>query len=576
MGLGLTSIGLYLDHQMQVWISSEFRESLEHEQRLIQHFARLHTQELPVFEKELRTSYLSRPEVNVVLFNEEGKPFHRDKSTELPAQFTQLGTKELQDLNSTGTRQAEVIDEEDLYIIQDTVLQHSGETLLLRLIVDGSELQRKVGSTRTIIFFLFLSFFVVGILLARMGSVHTYRNLRRMLRQVRPIAKALAARPKLQTKRDEMATIAKSVRKLASNMEQTVSDLAEERNRFSTVLEGMDTGVMSLNREHVITMANPSAQELLSPKQPLIGLPLSDVLKTDSFHDLVKEAWTLGSSVREIELAGPTRRIIRVHGTANESADTLILVMDEITQLKTLETVREDFVANVSHELRTPVSVIHANAETLLAGAMNDEENGPMFMEAILRNAKRLGQLITDLLDLAQLDSGSYHVDQVKIAIAHSVDNALDALSAKAEKKGMHLSRQWDDGHLVWGDERACTQVVSNFLDNAIKYTPENGEIIIRSIESPNSVRIEVEDNGPGIEPRHHTRLFERFYRVDTGRSRQLGGTGLGLSIVKHLGLSMGGKVGMRAAKESGSVFWLELPNAKLEYKSLLDSGGEK
>ena len=300
-----------------------------------------------------------------------------------------------------------------------------------------------------------------------------------------------------------MATIAKSVRKLASNMEQTVSDLAEERNRFSTVLEGMDTGVMSLNREHVITMANPSAQELLSPKQPLIGLPLSDVLKTDSFHDLVKEAWTLGSSVREIELAGPTRRIIRVHGTANESADTLILVMDEITQLKTLETVREDFVANVSHELRTPVSIIQGSAENLMDGALDDREDAERFTETILRNSRRLSVLIRDLLELSRLDSGTTQLESQAVSVGSIAEAVSSNFEARCSRHHIQLELDLDPSHIVRSDPRALEQVLTNLVENAVKYGASPGHIQIRSQALESSVQIAVIDDGPGIAHSH-------------------------------------------------------------------------
>jgi two-component system phosphate regulon sensor histidine kinase PhoR len=226
-------------------------------------------------------------------------------------------------------------------------------------------------------------------------------------------------------------------------------------------------------------------------------------------------------------------------------------------------------VANVSHELRTPVSVIQANAETLLGGALSDEKSAPLFLAAIMRNARRLGQLITDLLDLAQLESGNYRIKVKRLELGTLLDNVLESLSDKADSKGMELISKWKPNQTAWMDERAFTQVFSNFLDNAIKYTPEGGRIVINSQVDGAIVRIQVEDNGPGIEPRHHSRLFERFYRVDTGRSRELGGTGLGLAIVKHLALSMGGRVGVESIEPHGSLFWLELPTGDEPYTAL-------
>ena len=269
--------------------------------------------------------------------------------------------------------------------------------------------------------------------------------------QVRPIARALAKRPDATPKSEEMATIAKSVRKLARNLEEAVEVLTDERNRFSAVLEGMKTGVLALNGDQRILLANPSAQRMLSSQEPLVGSRLIDSWRSPAIHDLIAEATGNGSAVGDIQMTSPVRRVLRVHATT--TPDGLVLVLDEITHLRALETMRRDFVANVSHELRTPVSVIRANAETLLGGALQDEKSGPLFTEAILRNANRLTRLITDLLDLAQLESGKYSVSQHhQFELGESLDLALDALRPKAISKGMDLQIQVNPNHLVWGD----------------------------------------------------------------------------------------------------------------------------
>jgi len=568
----LGSSSLWLDSQIEGWLTSKYLGDLQETHLLFRGTIPFQESEEGL-QAQIDTFNEAQNNKWTVVFDEKGKRIYPEKLNGLSG-FEKITEERLKKLTSSGVHEHVLGSRPNRWFIRDERIKIKNSTYLVRIGFNGEELQETMGTARIIMAVTLGFLILVGLLLAQIGSYYTYRNLRKMLQQVRPIAKALAARPGLQTKNDEMVTIAKSVRRLAANMEETVAALADERDRFSTVLEGMDTGVMSLDQTHRVTMANPAAQRLLSRTDPLVDHNLMDVWQSPDIHELVEEAWNAGTSVREIEILTPTRRVLRVNGTANETDQTLVLVIDEITQLRALETIRKDFVANVSHELRTPVSVIQANAETLLGGALSDEKSAPLFLAAIMRNARRLGQLITDLLDLAQLESGNYRIKVEPMPLGALLDNVVESLSEKADSKGMELISKWEDNQTAWLDERAFTQVFSNFLDNAIKYTPDGGQIVIGSEVNDGIVRIHVEDNGPGIDPRHHHRLFERFYRVDTGRSRELGGTGLGLAIVKHLALSMGGRVGVESIEPHGSRFWLELPAGDQPHTALAQLEG--
>ena len=574
LALLLGGSAIWLDSQIHHWLTTKYWVELQETHLLFRETLPSRGSEEALL-RHVKTFNQAQENNEFLLFDGQGLLVQAEDSNPLEG-LDSVEKQEIDEVTESGFREEFRNAQGTQWFIRDEWVKTTRGTHLLRIGLNGNELKTTMGTARVTLGITLLALLMAGLLLTRIGSMYTYRNLRKMLKQVRPIAKALAARPGSQTKNEEMVTIAKSVRRLAANMEETVSALADERNRFSAVLEGMDTGVMSLDKTQRITMANPAAQRLLSTKDNLVDLRLGDVWRTPTIHELVDEAWEVGASVREIELISPVRRVLRVHGTTNETAQTLVLVMDEITQLRALETIRKDFVANVSHELRTPVSVIQANAETLLGGALSDERSAPLFLEAIMRNAKRLAQLITDLLDLAQLESGNYRIEVHSTALKPLLDSVLESLSDKARSKGMTIVPDWEAEQQVWADNRAFTQVLSNFLDNAIKYTPEGGRIVIGSQVESSVVRITVEDNGPGIEPRHHGRLFERFYRVDTGRSRELGGTGLGLAIVKHLALSMGGRVGVESIQPHGSLFWLELPSGDTEYTALAQEEGEE
>ena len=238
------------------------------------------------------------------------------------------------------------------------------------------------------------------------------------------------------------------------------------------------------------------------------------------------------------------------------------MVFLDVTDLRRLESIRRDFVSNVSHELRTPVSIIKANAETLLGGAMDDREAAQRFLKSLVVNTERLSNLISDLLDISRIEESQYELRSEEVSLNLSLRRAAAALETQAIEKGMTIRIDSDQDLSVLADAKALDQVMFNLVDNAVKYTPTGGKITLRTISSEETVTIEVEDDGPGVEPRYRQRLFERFFRVDKGRSREMGGTGLGLAIVKHLVTAMGGTVGMRPADDGGSVFWLELPRS--------------
>jgi two-component system phosphate regulon sensor histidine kinase PhoR len=245
--------------------------------------------------------------------------------------------------------------------------------------------------------------------------------------------------------------------------------------------------------------------------------------------------------------------------TRPRSGTGVVMVLHDVTEIRKLEGMKRDFVANVSHELRTPVAIIRANAETLLDGALDDKTRGRDFVEAMLRHADRLSGLISDLLDLSRIEAGRYGVKLQPVRVRAALQRVVELADRHVRDKGHAVSIDAPDALWVEADPRALEQIFTNLVDNAIKYTPPGGRLLLRAAPSARGVRVEVEDDGPGIEPRHRDRIFERFYRVDPGRSRDVGGTGLGLSIVKHLAEAMGGAVGVDAAPVRGSLFWLEL-----------------
>jgi len=273
---------------------------------------------------------------------------------------------------------------------------------------------------------------------------------------------------------------------------------------------------------------------------------------------------TLEPQRMEVELESTSDRILGVTTTPlpGDPCPGLVIVLFDMTELRRLESLRQEFVANVSHELKTPLSSIKAYTETLIRGAMDDPEISQTFLMRIEEQAERLHELIMDLISLASIESGNQVFDIVSIELRPFVESCLVDQQKVAETKNIELViEEKEPGIKVKADDEGLHQILGNLINNAIKYTPDQGQITIRwEWESPTTVLLQVQDTGIGIEEKYQARLFERFFRVDKARSRELGGTGLGLSIVKHLVQSFNGTIGVTSKMGEGSTFSVRLP----------------
>jgi two-component system phosphate regulon sensor histidine kinase PhoR len=368
---------------------------------------------------------------------------------------------------------------------------------------------------------------------------------------------------------DELGRLAGSFNELVDELDQTLSSLAGERDRLETILGGMTEALLALDAGDRVTHVNQAAIDLLALTEPPIGQLLVELVRAPALGELMERVHGQAAAVVESELSLPNARTVLARAASIKSTGGTILVMLDISDMRRLEKVRRDFVANVSHELRTPVSVIQANAETLLDGALTHPTRGPEFLTAILRNAQRLSRLVSDLLDLSRIESGHFNLEIQPTAVSSAVHRAVESIRGLAQRKRLTVEANIAADLAVMADSGAFDQVLTNLIVNAVKYTPEDGHVEIRAGRAPEAqapgaalIHIEVCDDGAGIEPRHRLRIFERFYRVDPGRSREMGGTGLGLSIVKHLVGAMHGEVGVTDNPTGGSVFRVTLPAA--------------
>jgi two-component system phosphate regulon sensor histidine kinase PhoR len=361
--------------------------------------------------------------------------------------------------------------------------------------------------------------------------------------------------------RDEVGELAVVMNEMAARIESELKRVAAEKNRLDTILRGMGEGVMVTDYRGVITLVNPAFRNLFDLRQDVEGKPLIDITRHPSFHEAFKKLiGTKSEHLEEFALPLNGGKTVLTHWVPlleNETLQGVVAVFHDISNLKRLEKIRRDFVANVSHELRTPVTVIKGYAETLLDGVMTtDPEQAAVFLEKIHRHSGRLASLIGDLLILSELESVVFPPEASPVAIWPVVDHACALLEEKALSKKISIVQPAGRETLQVLAERAkLEQVLVNLLDNAIKYTPENGSITISSTESNGMVNISVSDTGIGIPDKDLPRIFERFYRVDAARSREQGGTGLGLAIVKHIVQLYGGSVSVESSPGKGSTF---------------------
>ena len=406
---------------------------------------------------------------------------------------------------------------------------------------------------------------VIGLGLAGAAVGHTSRVLGRALKVMEDSARNIVALrggsrvPRLGPA-GELGGLPASLNALADSFEHTVATLGTERDRFEAVLEGLSDAVIALDAEHRITLVNRSAMYLFELEHPPVGRLLIEVSRLPILREVLERIPRERSVKVEVDWPGRRRRRLLVQGGTLRASEGMVLVLQDLTALRRLETVRRDFVANVSHELRTPVGVILASAETLLDGALEDPAAARGFVDALHRNAERLARLVGDLLDLSRIEAGQFQMKPIDLDLHDAVEHVIDQLGSKGERKSILLVNDVPMGTRVLADPKAIDQVLVNLTDNAIKYSPEGSRVRSFVTVDGGRVRVQIEDNGPGIEPAHRERVFERFYRVDPGRSRDMGGTGLGLSIVKHLVEHMGGEVGVEGAAPHGARFYFTLP----------------
>jgi two-component system phosphate regulon sensor histidine kinase PhoR len=420
---------------------------------------------------------------------------------------------------------------------------------------------------RTLSISIFMAF-----LFAMIASFLTSVLISNPLKSMSELAKKIAAgnfsEKVLINSNDEIGDLAKSFNDMSEQIRSRIDEIITGKSRFEAVLLNMFDGVMVVDSKGIILLMNPSLMSALMVSDNPAGKKPVEVLRNVDVQEMTDSVLKLSEGVesREITLLLDGEKTFFVHGTPvlrAGSTEGAVLVFHDITELRRLENIRKDFVANVSHELRTPVANIQGYAETLLEGALDEKKHAEEFIRIIHSGADRLAKLIEDLLSLSGIESGKVIAKPKPCSIHPIIKKVVSGLERQAKEKGINIEVSIpDDVPQIMADEMRISQVLLNLIDNAIKYSDKDSNVNIAVFNEAECVKVSVNDNGIGIPEKDLPRIFERFYRVDKARSRELGGTGLGLSIVKHIIQEHGGDVSVESTIGKGSRFTFTVPKA--------------
>ncbi len=406
---------------------------------------------------------------------------------------------------------------------------------------------------------------VLAFILGSVVAGRTVKSINRIIQVSRKFSEGDFSRRIMHGSKDEIDELAATLNKMAQDIEDKIKEIRKQNQELSAVLNSMIEGVIVVDKAGYVVSINPTVEKIFGViKGKVEGKYFLEAIRNNDISEVINDVLRKGESASgEINLVWPVRKIFQINATPifdNEKVGGCLAVIHDITEIRMLETIRSDFVANVSHELKTPLTSIKGFVETLLESALDDKENNRNFLRIIQDHAERLNNLVNDLLSLSHLESKDITLNKQDFDLRRKAEEVILGFSSQLKKKGIEVKNELPAELSVKADKERVGQVLTNLLDNAIKFNKERGSVRLYSQKSDGKLKVVVEDSGIGIPEKDIPRIFERFYRVDKARSRELGGTGLGLSIVKHIVELHGGSVGVESTEGFGSKFWFTLP----------------
>ena len=468
-----------------------------------------------------------------------------------------------------STRYSDTLQQEMMYVALP--LEKDGEIVgVVRTSIPVSEIDATLGS-------IYWKIALAGlclIVLAAVASLYVVRRISQPIEEMKRGAQRFAdgnfSRKLLVPDSEELGSLADVLNHMAGQLDEKIRMITQQRNELETILSAMREGVLAVDSDERILTFNQAAGSFLGiDLSSTKGYAIQEVVRNADILRFLSRVLTGDGPIEgEIVLHGPENKFLQLNGTllqdiAGNKIGALV-VLNDITRLRQLENIRREFVANVSHELKTPVTSIKGYVETLQEGALDDKDNVQKFLDIVLKQSDHLNAIVDDLLSLSRIeqDAESGEVQLTEENLGRILEAAVVDYELKAREREIKLMVNYGEEVMVKANSRLLKQAIGNLLDNAIKYSEPGKAVEVEATGNTDEVVIRVSDHGNGIAPEHLPRLFERFYRVDRGRSRELGGTGLGLAIVKHITQAHGGHVTVESSLGKGSIFTLHLPKA--------------
>jgi two-component system phosphate regulon sensor histidine kinase PhoR len=422
---------------------------------------------------------------------------------------------------------------------------------LTRIETRVAELQRSLGVA-------LLAVLILASGLAWWFSWPLAKPMARILEAAQALARGDLDKRIPEDRNDEFGQLAKVLNRAAFGIQEQFAAATRERARFSAVLAAMEDGLLAVDHQGIVLLANHALADS-HDLRGVTGIHYLEVFRQAEVGSLIDQVLTSGERrTAEISLAGSGRSFVLVgvpFPAAQGEAHGAVVTFNDVSERQRVDRIRRDFVANASHELRTPLTSIRGFVEALEDGGLDEPETAKRFLSRIRANADRMASLVDDLLELSRLESGASPPTAEPLDCAAVAADVVSSFTKIAARKSISIESVSSRAPVVSSDGDRLRRILEHLVDNAIKYTPDGGRVVVRVVPEGEGVLVSVEDTGPGIAAEHLPRLFERFYRVDTARSRELGGTGLGLSIVKHLAESMGATVSVTSVPGQGSKF---------------------
>ena len=364
---------------------------------------------------------------------------------------------------------------------------------------------------------------------------------------------------------DELGQLAQTLNDMAGHIEEKIRLIEVQNQQLRAIFQSMVEGIMVLDKETAVIAVNPAIERMFAVTQSRAqGKTFLEIIPNNDIAEVINQVLRSNTIVsRELAIVWPVHKILQLNAVPIVEAGAVagcLIVAHDVTEMRRLETVRTDFVSNVSHELKTPLTSIKGFVETLLEGALDDKEHAQQFLKIIQEHTNRLNNLINDLLDLSYLESGESALVKEPVDLRELTDKVLSGFGVMIKKRSVLVKNEIPADVAVSADRAKIEQVFTNLIDNAVKFNKEKGQLVITARADAGELMVSVQDSGIGIPVKDLPRIFERFYRVDKARSREMGGTGLGLSIVKHIIELHNGAVGVESTEGIGSRFWFTLP----------------